>query len=543
MASRNPAWLNANETRPYPLADSADLRSVQGDRMPHDIIADINIRYPNDLGEYPYLAAVSVTDQLVSLTIQAATSLSDTSSLSPIAALGLAKPLVEGRPYALESQYPGAGGWVVFGSGIQENFSGRFLGPQRSLLSPRAARAYRTLPVSSMAKLNALTALTGLVRLSGAAPIEVVKESRTIQGVNRDVVVFRLTQPAEDAVITGENSIFSEFLGKCSARPESLNCGDPAPIEFINTVRPDCDGNINIEFQGCAQLAEVLDNYGVLIDCELGLIDACALGTLAASDGKLRTEYDDECVVNSESLWIPSTDYGGTATDTSATSEPSISVPSGSLPYYECFALGVPPEWDTLSGTFSLVSDVSPDPICALDDITGGEDRSYESTDLARRNITLWRGFDDTTFSRILTADFKIENAGAGSKKNAGLIFNHRAHPTIPGRYLYHLVELDYDIGELRVLRWNGTNFVTEPAFASVPGISLGLWYRLEIQIDAGVGFDDAEITVTLTNVDAPAVNVSFSFNIANYSQTGGYFGLHANRSQARFNSIRFEEL
>lgn len=544
MATRNPAWLNANETRSYPLADSADLRSVQGDRLPHDIITDINLRYPNDLGLYPYLAAVGVTDQLVSLTIQAATSLSDTSSLSPVAALGLSKPIIEGRPYALESQYPGSGGWVVFGSGVQENFSGRFLGPARSLLSPRAARSYRTLPVSSLSKLNALTALTGLVRLSGTAPIEVVKESRTIQGVNRDVVVVRLTQPAEDAVIDGENSIFREFLGKCSGRPESLTCGDPAPIEFINTVRPDCNGNITIEFDGCAKLAEVLDNYGVLVDCELGLIDACALGTLAASDGKLRTEYDDECVVNAESLWFNGNDFENVPSD--SISEIVVTPPpfSGSLPFYECFATGNVEQWNTISGTFALVSDVSPDPICDQDAFSDSfegvttEDRSYESTDLGRRNIVTWEGFDTTTMSRRLTVDFKMINAGA--KKNAGVILNYRPHPTVPGRYLYHLVELDYDAGEIRVLRWNGTNFVTEPAFAAVPGISLGLWYRLQVEVTPG---SEADISVQLTNVDAPALSVSFSFTAASFSPADGYFGLHANRSQSRFNSIRVEAI
>ena len=548
MPSRNPNFYNANETRPYPLSASATLLSTNGDRLPHDIIVDMNLRYPRDLGEYPYLASVGVTDQLVSVTVQAAQSLSDTSSLAPIAALGLVRPIIEGRPYALESQYPGAAGWVVFGSGIQENFSGRFLGPSAGLLMPRTARAYRTLPVTSLSKLHALTALTGLVQLSGQSPIEIVKEEREVNGVNQDVVVVRLTQPAGSGCLIEETSIFQELLGKCSGRPESISCGDPRPIEFLNTVQPDCNGNINIEFRGCAELARVLDDGGVMLDCELGLGEACATDRLADNAGRLRTDYPDEC--NSDSYWDPPRDRYGAPTELGEVNFPSDSfVVLGSLPYYECFlSLGDLIDWELIDGAFTIVGDTSPYAECwtsvsASLSFSAEDSQSYESTNLSTRNIVVWSGFDTTTENRRCQVDVKIINAASGSKKNAGIVVNYRPHQTIPGLYQYYLVELDYDSQEFRVRFWNGTNFSTTAAFASVPGLSLGAWYRLSVEVADGIG-DSVTLIATLDNVDAPALSATLGpFSTATLAPADGDFGLYASRSQTRFSAFQVEDI
>jgi hypothetical protein len=283
------------------------------------------------------------------------------------------------------------------------------------------------------------------------------------------------------------------------------------------------------------------------LDCELGLVDACATDTLADIDGVLRTEYPDECEAasaTSEDI----DDEGGdseSVSDVDGGGEPSESEEIlGSLPYYDCFADGGP-LWDATSGSYSLVDDESPDSICNLDAYSESAsyfpDSSFESSSVAQRNVTLWNGFDDTTLDRRFTVDFKM--LSTTSKRNAGVIVNYRDHPTIPGRYQYFLVELDYNEQELRIKRWTGSSFITEPAFVSTLGLSPDLWYRLSIEVTPGAG-STTDITATLDNVDAPALNVTLGpFNTSRLLPGDGLFGLHANRSYTRFNSVRLEDI
>ena len=195
MSVRNNHWYNTNETRGYPLDESATSTSDQGKRLPANIISDINLRYPEILGPFAFLASVGVSPNLISVTLQSALNLTGDPGLNPLAVFSIARDeLIEGRPYPLEAQAPGVGGWIVFGSGIQEEFTGRFSGPAQALLAPRAARAYRDFPVASLGKLASLNALAGIVRLQGIDPVEIVKDSREIDGIERDVIVIRLFQ-------------------------------------------------------------------------------------------------------------------------------------------------------------------------------------------------------------------------------------------------------------------------------------------------------------------------------------------------------------
>ncbi len=295
MAVRNPDWYVLNSVRPYPVDEAATLTDDQGRQLPHHILVDLNLRFPSTAGQYAYLGGVTVTERLVTVTIVAsdhpATPAGAVGSFTPLAAVTLPKPVVPGRPYPVDPQYPGVGGWIVFGPGILENYSGRFSTVQQSLLLPRAARVGRTLPISGIGKLYGDTALTGLVRLKAGTDMEIVKDSRNIDGVVRDVIVFRLVNTTSDP----SRNVLNIYKGDCGKRPETQTCGSPEPIENINGVTPDCCGVITLQLQGCLTPAVSADRTAAVLDCSTGLIDVCPQAALPDAEGNLPNVPGDIC--------------------------------------------------------------------------------------------------------------------------------------------------------------------------------------------------------------------------------------------------------
>ena len=287
MAVINPSWYVANETRDYPVADQADCLSRDGLRLPQNIIADLRISYPNRLGLYPFISAVTVTPYAVTVLLQAS-QLDDnsTGSFVALAAITLLRgDITPYRQYPLKALYPGVAGTIVFGQGVNTPFTGHFMSPTHTCLTPRSFRPYMELPIGSMSKINSATELTGLVLLKGESPVTVMRERRDLDSKAQDVVVIRLVDDP-----TADQSAFQTYAGPCAGRPESSTCGDPQPIEFINGVGPDCDGFVDIEFKGCATVGRVVNDSIVVIDCGLGLTEACLPPRLPDDNGLLPSE-------------------------------------------------------------------------------------------------------------------------------------------------------------------------------------------------------------------------------------------------------------
>src|SRR4051812_37979982 len=104
MPVRNLSWYNSNEARDYPLDDTASALSDDGTRLPQNIITDIRLKYPQYLGAYPFISAVSVTELAVSVVIQGSTTRDNIdNSFVPLAVVTVDKAdLIEGRQIALE---------------------------------------------------------------------------------------------------------------------------------------------------------------------------------------------------------------------------------------------------------------------------------------------------------------------------------------------------------------------------------------------------------------------------------------------------------
>lgn len=550
MVVRNHDFYNLNESRAYPLDDSASLVSSDGIRLPSDLIVDLHVAWPEILGRYAFVSSFSVTPNLVTVTLQAADSKTSPSSFSPLAVVSLSQPVSENRIQVLQPQYPGVGGWIVLGSAAKADdiVSARFDSPLQTLIAARAGRWYKSLPVESIGKLYNSTQLTGLVTLRAEEPLEIEAEDRLIDGVMRQAAVIRLVEDAE------EDSVFSRFSGRCGQRPESRTCPDPQPIEFVNGVAPDCDGDLTIEFKGCSEVAEIASRCGAIIDCDIDLLDTCVKGDLPAGDGTLPNEYRDLCDSEESESSLP-TDSESVSTDSqSESSSESISI-FGELPYQDCFDDGMADQFVLQRGEYILVGDDSPGeedfaPCEGSQDSESGETptnlpvslSTETSTGAAGRNIITWESFDEFQHDRTFRTDVKVLEGPSGALRNAGIVMDHRDHPTLADRKVYYLVSIDIDNQKFRVSRFNGTIFQVL-AEATILSLGVDRWYRIEVTID-GVTDSSAKITASLSGIepDTGLIATLSEVPASSLNHTGGYAGFWTDRSWARFSFWRVEE-
>jgi len=329
-------WMNSNELRNYPLHDSATKQGASGALMPDGLIADLNIMLPESAGRFAFISSAAITPGLVSFTIlatdtdplQPTPSASSSSSSSPgsafvpVASITVAKPVTIYKHYAIEALYPGVAGWVAFGSDVDEvTGSYRFLHPIDGLLCSKAVRAYRDLPVTSLGKTGRLTELTGLVQLLGSDGIVVGKSVRTINGRRREVITIGLDLTIDPV------AVLRQFAGTCGPRPEDRTCPQGKPFLTINGVTPDCDGNIDIVFEGL-DVTQVGIPDGQMIDLPVGLDDVC-------------TEFDptrfDPVDLCEE---VPSSSSGPVPSSSSSSSSSPSPTPTPPAPteYYDDFS-------------------------------------------------------------------------------------------------------------------------------------------------------------------------------------------------------------
>ena len=503
-------WFDSNSERNYPLDDAAIAMASSGQRLPPTILADLSLRYPLILGPWPFLASISVTAKLVSLTIQAASDPDDPNSFAPVAALSLLKTdLVQGRSYALQGQYPGVGGWVVFGDGVADErfFTGRFTA-RAGKLAPRAARPYHPLPVRSLATLHNDTPLTGIISLVGESPVGVVKERRNILGVERDVAVVRLTSDSGVAVGSGtEINPYEYFAGPCALRPESNNCGPYDPVQAINAVPPDCNGNITIELRGCATIAQVLGECGIVVDCVMGLSDVCAPSTLPAADGTLPNDYPNLCHESQTIL---------NESEAPSFESESLTVLHATLPYTDTF-VSLNPAWEMISGQWNVAV-------------------GYFSTvgHEATRNLAIYDARLDSSLHKKYTARLILLS---GLHSNAALVFNYRPSVNLAGRNACFAAEIDYQIKQFRFVRFNGSLWVPESAFISLPGLQLNTAYTIDVTVTPGTGSN----VNLVAHINGGTISATLSLTTNQFLPDIGLCGLHANRAAAKCNLFKVE--
>lgn len=322
MPVRNQNWYDLQAGRRYPLDDRSSGTDNAGNLIRDSILLDCHIKFPQALGSEAYVQAITVSPTLVSVLI----GVTDSVNTTTVAAISLPKPITTNTNYAITPITAGVAGWVVFGYGIDSPFVARYDQPAQSRILPRCARPYATLPVKTIRKIGLSSALSGVVNIEVMEPIKVEQKRLTINGTLVNALEFAL---AKTFASTSDNPL-EYFLSPCGQRPESGTC--PAqPIETINDIGPDCDGNINIIVEGMSVYK--FENCGGLgIDLAIGLVEACD-----------RPPYEPQ---------RKPVDICEPSSSSSASSNSSSSSSSSSMSSTSAEPL-VPPFFDTFSGNLT----------------------------------------------------------------------------------------------------------------------------------------------------------------------------------------------
>lgn len=344
---RDHNWYNLNEQRSWPVDEAATATSDTGVRLPNDILADLQLWFPRSLGPRAALAAVSVRPSAVSLVIRSSTGVLLASVVVPRTSL---EPYTI---YQLRALRDGVVGQIVFGNGAlsDENIDLRFSTNAQSFLVPKTTWCYATPPVLTLGKLNAANGLSGDVLLEAGDDIELVEETVVIDSAPKRAIVVNLVS-STGVVEDIDRNVSKLYAGPCAGRPESKTCGDPEPIEAINTVSPDCCGYVYVELQGCIELTHVQSGgSGVVLDCAFGQEDACVKPWIPDEDGRLPIEADSLCENHDD----PETTTTTRSTPPVGSSSSGGNVDS-SLPWSETFDDAIiEPLLVVVAGAFTLV--------------------------------------------------------------------------------------------------------------------------------------------------------------------------------------------
>lgn len=532
MSIRNHNWYDLQSTRDYPIDEGATALDDTGQRLVGNVLVDCNIRFPETAGRFAFLGGITVTANLVTLTILGADSPTAASSFTPIASVTLTKPVDEYRHYAVDALQPGVGGWVVFGNGILEPVTWRFSSPLQSLLMPKTARPYSLPPLTSLGKQFRSTVLTGVVNLVGDGDVEIVKELVPIDGTTVDALVIRLKGNP------GGRDPLEVFAGPCEKRPESDNCNRPG-IQRINNVQPDCDGNITIDFRNLLD-APFADCGGIAIDTNLGLDEACDVP-------RPTRLFRDLCEPFLSSAAEFASSQSSAASDEDSFSLSSSSRGCNSLPFIENFDFGAP-NWLPQKGLWIFEKDDSPEEssgdsssVSSSASVAFGPvDLAYVSASGGISNISIIPDCSGTTLGRLAITDLLMTNE-FGSR-NAGIVINHHNLLSPTPHVEYYFVYIDQVSKSFKLLRWNGFGYLTEFTLPGNPPFQLGEWYRLTAEVQPGPGPSQVTITASVRGITNPTFpSATFSVAVSQFLPANGSYGLGTINAKTRFSFFSLE--
>ena len=271
-------WLVRNSQRKYPVDENASLIDDAGVPFPEGFLVDANIWVPKySYGtkelRFLYISSASSTDSLVSLTLLGATDpikpavgedaqVGPEPEFVPIAVLTVPKPVELYKNYAISPLLKGVSGWVAFGQGVDKQLNSSFLNPEQSMLAPKSCRYYDNLPVRLFTTEQGFSNAVGDVIIVASDPMVATVKTMLVNEIPKRAMVLELTRDA---------AVLSDYAGPCGGKPESGSCNHTA-ITSISGVVPDCDGNIQVIFDGVT--VRYFD-HGMCIDSPISLADVC----------------------------------------------------------------------------------------------------------------------------------------------------------------------------------------------------------------------------------------------------------------------------
>jgi len=539
MSIRNQNWYNLQSTRRYPLDETSTGDGDDGTTMRDDILVDCHIRFPSTYGEYLYVQGITVSAGLVTVLFGAANNLQAATGVT-IATVALPKPVAPSVNYAVTGLIPGVSGWVVFGPGIDTNFVGRYTKPSQSLVAPRCGRPIRALPIPTMGKLGVATSLQGLVTLNAVTPVKVTYKENAgdvVLGANGHIIrqakqalIFELDQ----SLANDTYNPLSLFLGPCSQRPESGTC-PKTPIESINGVTPDCDGNIEIEFPGftardiscgysCCGV-DVLADVSLSETCLAGLPDPQKQFTDICCTPQPNTPVDEYC-------WADPTPNIDVVIDDPLQFNYTCATLPVCLDFSSC---AEPIDMLTASGSFMPVQTEAPD-LCNSPN-TSGNHFTYAAIGNAL-NLALFKNCtSDWALNHTIRTQLKI--SAKGINRNGGLVLNYRQEVgTAALRTTYIVVLLDVNRHRLRVLRYTGSSFIEEH-FVTISA-KTNTWYTISATPIANEN-DTVTLEFAAAVLDGSKPTVTGSVTLSQYGTPTGQAGIFTRQSYAYFNQFRID--
>ena len=529
-------WYNLQSTRQYPIDGTATGVDNTGARLPTDALVDCHVMFPNTLGKYAFVSSISVTAKLVTVTFAAADDAIlqsgeedlDTTvpEFRPLAAITAQLPITEGRHYALTPLADGVGGWAVFG-GCQTAGTFRCSSPAQSMLLPRTARSYNPLPVTSLRKQHLATGLTGVVKMLAGSDIEIVQDTRTIDGIAREALIVRLRE-------SPEKNVYDLYRGPCATRPESNTC-DRIPIRRLNTAIPDCNGNITLNFLRVRAAAYAGDVGGLTLSTNWSVDDTCSRqNRLPNSLGVLPNEYNGSCSgslysesipailsssfslidptpgsssvpPDSSSRSIPVDSSIGTPVDSSSSSS-SVGTPpdpgtggckqtftitaitpgtgtESAGDYVDTFDNGYADGFSVRNGSFAItnVADYDPGQIDTWYPAFSTT-KAYTAGSWASRNVSIWTCQSGLDTDRVIETSVRLQS---GAHENGGIVFASYTNTNYsPPLTVYLYAYIDRKTNSLKLDYFDSAAFrpIAELPIGG-PGLQLAEWYVLRLYV------------------------------------------------------------
>jgi len=542
MSIRNQNWYNLQSTRRYPLDETSTGEGDDGVTIRDDILVDCHIRFPGNYGQYLYVQGMTVSPGLVTVLFGATDNLQATDGVT-IAAVSLPKPVNENVNYTVTPLVSGVSGWVVFGPGIDTNFAGRYTKPAQSLVSARCGRPLRALPIPTLGKLGIATALQGLVTLTASTPVKVTyKEnagdvifgpSKAVVGQAKQALIFELDQ----SLISDKYNPLALFVGACGQRPESGTC-PKTPIESVNGVTPDCDGNFQLDFPGfIPQPIRGCDPENPDNCCGIDLLSTLSLSeTCLAGIPDPQKEFTDICCTPGTDKPVDEYCWPDPVNIDVIIDEPlEFNYTCAALPVCVDFSgCGPPGRMLTASGNFSNVKTEAP----VLCDGTGAGNHYTYASNGNGVNIALFKNCaSDWALNHTISTEVSVSSRGVD--RNAGIVLNYRQEVgTAAIRTTYIVVMLDVNRNRLRVLRYTGGSFVDEH-YVSVTA-KINTWYTISATpIANGNGAVTIEYAATELYGGGGTLPVTGSVTISAYGTPTGQAGIFSRRSYSYFNKFR----
>lgn len=611
MSIRNQNWYNLQSTRRYPLDENSTGLDDSNEFIRDDILVDCHIRFPNTYGKYVFVQGLTVSPGIVTVVFGVSNERGFVRG-EPLAYLSLPKPVESNINYPVIGLKPGVSGWVAFGPGVENNFVGRYTSVQQTLVSPRCARAYKPLPVPTIGKLGLQSALQGIVKVLGQQPVRVryvENAGDVVRIVNDQKVPYKSNVPAliielDQTQITKDYNPLQVFLGPCAQRPESGTCPKP-PIENINGVEPDCNGNINIVFENfhavqpfaaCggvdlisnSDLPEICDSFNPRKRQPSSRDECCVAGFEVATEANLATFPEAQRTArmivkttDTNELWqlgedlvtwtiTNSTEYCSWPDPADAIPDIVINDPLTPDPTYESVTLpacvdfsacGGGAMFTARAGSFGIASALSP-PACTsclsseltAETINSGNNaltlkNVYTAQNTTAVNIaTFNNSATDWSLNKTISVEMRLGTGGI--ERSGGIVLNYQQLIAMPGdaadstqiiTTIFVAVVLDASRGQLRVLRYNN-NSVTVESAANMR-IKTGEWYRLSVTpINNGSSVAVNVYAEEMTTTNKETASMVVNIDSGLYGPLLGAAGIIASKSYVWFNKFTIIE-